>query len=401
MKLDAKLLRRSDRLVVALCAMVAVFEGIDLQAPGVAAPRLMPALGLKPAELGPFFSASTFGLMLGAAIGGRLSDRFGRKVSLLCSIALFGALSILTGLAGTLDQLVLARFLTGVGLGGALPNLLALVAEHSRGGKRSAAVGFLYAGLPCGGALASLVSYFGSDPSDWRGIFFLGGVLPLAALLPLSRLLPSGRSPYRDSGFKGGFFRAVFSEGRNLSSLLLWLGFFLALLTMYLLLNWLPSLLIGRGLSRPDAALVQMAFNLCGAGGSIATGWLMDHGWRRWLVITAVFSAAALVVMLVASVPPTLAVSLAVGGALGATVSGTQAILYGLAPSVYPWRVRGTGVGVAVAMGRLGSAVGPLLAAQLLGAGRSPSDVLLALLPVLVVAGLATIFLALRPMAED
>jgi AAHS family 3-hydroxyphenylpropionic acid transporter len=389
----------TNKVAVAACTLVALFEGIDLQAAGVAAPRLAPALGLKPADLGWFFSASTFGLMLGAAIGGRLSDRFGRRVSLICAILLFGVLSILTGLSDDLNQLIVTRFLTGVGLGGALPNLLALVAENTRIDRRRAAVGILYAGLPCGGALASLVSYFGSDPSDWRMIFYLGGILPLVALLPLAKVLPAGIVQPVE-GARGGFAEAVFGERRTATSVLLWIGFFLALLAMYLLLSWLPSLLIGRGLARPDAALVQMAFNLCGAMGSILTGQLMDRS-RKTVVAAGVFSAAAVAVAMTSLLPVSLGISMAVGGALGATVSGTQALLYGLAPILYPRRVRGTGVGVGVSAGRLGSAAGPMLAGLLLATGLSPAQVLLSLLPVLGLSGLAAVFLVAKPPAED
>jgi len=388
-----------NALAVAACTLVAVFEGVDLQAAGVAAPRLAPALHLAPADLGWFFSASTFGLMAGATIGGRLSDRYGRRVSLLCSVLLFGILSILTGFSNDIEQLIVTRFLTGVGLGGALPNLLAMVAENSRTDRRRAAVGILYAGLPSGGALASLVSYFGSDPSDWRVIFYVGGILPLVALPLLFRLLPPGLVTHAKAE-PSGFARAVFGEQRGTVSLVLWVGFFLALLAMYLLLSWLPSLLIGRGLSRPDAALVQMAFNLCGAAGSIGTGWLMDHAPRRSYAVAAIFASAALAVALVATLPVSLAISVAIGGALGATVSGTQAVLYGIAPTLYPRAVRGTGVGVGVACGRLGSAAGPVLAGLLLSTGLPPAQVLLALLPVLGICGVTAVFLASHPVSD-
>jgi len=385
---------------VLLCILVAILEGVDLQAAGVAAPKLGPALGLSPADLSWFFSVSTFGLMIGAAIGGRLSDRFGRKVGLVASVGLFGALSIATGLSDTVNQLVAARFLTGVGLGGALPNVLALVTESVAPERRRAAIGLTYAGLPTGGALASLVSYFGSDPSGWRTIFYIGGILPLLAAIPLAVFLPRLPVPAK-SGQEGGYARAVFGGGRAVSSLLLWIGFFLALLAMYLLLSWLPSLLIGRGLPRPDAALVQVAFNLFGAMGSAATGWLMDRSGRRGPLVAAVFAASALAVVLAASLPVSLAISLCVGAALGATVSGVQAVLYGTAPTLYPMPVRGTGVGIAVAAGRLGSAAGPLLAGQLLIIGFTPAQILLSLVPILVLSGVVTLFLMPRPVSGE
>jgi len=388
---------------VAVCCLLAIFEGFDLQSAGVAAPRLAPDLGLTPDDLGWFFSVSTFGLMFGAAIGGRLSDRLGRKTTLLVSVGLFGLLSIATGLATDLNSLLIARFLTGVGLGGALPNLIAIVAESVAPRQRSLAVGILYAGLPCGGAIASLVSLAGADPSDWRMIFYVGGGGPLLALALAIPLLPNASKAPRDAGSdqKSGFVEAAVGGGRALTTLLLWLAFFLALLVMYLLLSWLPSLLIAKGLSRPDAGLVQMAFNLAGAVGSVATGWLMDNPRRRPATILLVFGASAAALAVAAGAPASLAVFLIVGAALGATVSGVQSIVYGMAPSFYPTRLRGTGVGAAVVMGRLGSAGGPLLAAVLIGAGQQSSQVLLALLPILALGGAICLWLGSRPTATD
>lgn len=388
---------------VAVCCLLAVFEGFDLQSAGVAAPRLAPDLGLTPDDLGWFFSVSTFGLMLGAAIGGRLSDRLGRKTTLLVSVALFGILSIATGLATDLDGLLVARFLTGVGLGGALPNLIAIVAESVSPRLRSFAVGLLYAGLPCGGAIASLVSLAGADPSDWRMIFYIGGVGPLLALAVAIPLLPNPPRTAREGAVnqKSGFIEAAIGGDRALTTLLLWLAFFLALLVMYLLLSWLPSLLIAKGLSRPDAGLVQMAFNLAGAAGSVATGWLMDSPRRRPVTILLVFGASAAALAAAAGAPASLTVFLVVGAALGATISGVQSIVYGMAPSFYPTRLRGTGVGAAVVMGRLGSAGGPLLAAFLIGAGQQSSQVLLALLPILALGGAICLWLGTRPKATD
>ncbi|WP_198292999.1 MFS transporter [Methylobacterium sp. WSM2598] len=178
-----------------LCCLVAAIEGFDLQSAGVAAPRLVAAFGLAPSQLGLFFSASTLGLLVGAAFGGRISDRLGRKRTLLAAVAVFGLMSILTGLAARFDQLVAARLLTGVGLGGALPNLIALVAETASPAYRGRAVAALYAGLPVGGVLASLATLVDTDPGNWSGIFVLGGVAPLAVIPLLAAWLPAGGGP--------------------------------------------------------------------------------------------------------------------------------------------------------------------------------------------------------------
>jgi AAHS family 3-hydroxyphenylpropionic acid transporter len=382
---------RPGALTVALCGLIAIFEGFDLQSAGVAAPKLVPALGLVPSQMGWFFSASTFGLMLGAVIGGRLSDSFGRKIALVFSVFVFGLLSIATGFARDFDQLLIARFLTGIGLGGALPNLLALVAENMPLARRGGAVGLLYAGMPCGGVLASISSLH----PDWRMIFYIGGIAPLAVLPLVAWKLPDSMA-HEIGKPAQGFGRALFSWVSGG----LWLSFFLGLLIMYLLLMWLPTLLISHGLTKNQAALVQVSFNLCGAIGAFSAGWLADQPKWRTAAVLSVFLAAGITLACAGALPNTMIANLVFGGALGGSVMGGQAILYGLAPSLYPTAVRGTGVGAAVSMGRFGSAAGPLLAGQLVAAGWGPTQVLLVLLPVLAVAGVGTTALSLRP-AED
>lgn len=390
---------RDSIVTLALCCFVALFEGFDLQAAGVAAPRLGPAFHMSPGALGWFFSASTFGLMVGAAIGGRLSDRFGRKAVLIGAIAVFGLLSVANGLAPNVELLLTARFLTGVGLGGALPNLVALASENADPGRRNTWVGALYAGMPTGGALASLVSLVGAA-GDWRIIFLVGGIAPLLIIpllvlaLPESRQLNAAR--IAESGQKrASFAEALFGKGRAPTTILLWVSFFLALVTMYVLLNWLPTLLVSRGLSRPDASLVQVSFNVFSATASVATGMTMDRLPLKGVVAGA-FSLAAVGLLILSLAPVELAVSLVVGGVVGATISTTQALLYAVAPSLYPTAVRGTGVGSAVSVGRLGSAVGPLLAGALLGSGGSAQQVVMVLIPTILISGAAALAVAAR-----
>jgi AAHS family 3-hydroxyphenylpropionic acid transporter len=383
-------------LTVVLCCTVSIIEGFDLQSAGVAAPRLAPALGLNPGQLGLFFSSSTFGLMCGAIIGGRLSDYYGRKAILLISVAWFGFTSIATGFSSGFMALLLTRFLTGVGLGGALPNLLALVAENTTSKHRSSAIATLYAGLPTGGAIASIVTFLDKDPASWRMIFFIGGIAPLVVVPLLYWVLPDSKRLHPDShASKPPVTQALFGKNRSSTTLLLWVGFLLGLLVFYLLLNWLPSLLVSRGLSRPDSSLVQLAFNVAGAIGSVATGVIMDVR-SKWLTTVAAFAASIIAILALAVAPADLIVLIAAGAAVGATISASQMVLYSLAPSCYPTVVRGTGVGAAVAIGRVGSALGPLLAGVLIGAGQSNSQVMVSILPILAISGVAATILAAR-----
>src|SRR5882757_6346291 len=163
---------------VFICFLVALFEGLDIQSMGVAAPRLAPAFGLNPGQMGIVMSASTLGLMIGAAVGGWLSDRIGRKSVLIFSMAALAVFSSATTLAPGYPTLLVIRVLAGLGLGGALPNLIALVSEVAPQRIRVTALGLMYCGLPIGGATAGAIAA-GVSSADWRPIFYVGGLGPL------------------------------------------------------------------------------------------------------------------------------------------------------------------------------------------------------------------------------
>ena len=189
--------------------------------------------------------------------------------------------------------------------------------------------------------------------------------------------------------------KVVFGEGRALNSSLLWVSFFTTLLVLYLLLNWLPALLNSRGFDRSQAFLVQLAFNGGGIPGSILAGVLMDRAGRQFAV-PLIYTGVVVFLVLMALMPTDIVVALVLGTVLGAFVMGTQALLYGIAPGCYETQIRGTGVGAAVCIGRIGSVVGPLFAAGLVGAGKSSLQVLLALVPLALVGGLTAVLLSRR-----
>lgn len=383
-----------SRRTIWLCALVAVLEGFDLQAAGVAAPKLVPAMGLEPSILGWFFSASTIGMFVGAYLGGWLSDRMGRKTVLLLSVALFGLCSILTGLAQDETQLIAARLITGIGLGGALPNLIALVSENSAPERRGRAVAFMYCGTPIGGAIASVAALY---TDDWETIFHLGGVLPLLFAPILLWLLPSSKAQTVTAEIQGrvGFATALFGGGRAAATLLLWAAFFATLLVLYLLLNWTPSLLTTQGFDRGAITLFQMVFNLAGGVAClIAASWL--DGRRALWVGAAAFAAIVAFLGLMAVMPAQIGLVALIAAGLGFGVLVAQALLYGLSSKLYAVSYRGAGAGAAVSVGRLGSAVGPLLAGAVLTAGLSPSQLLLAIIPFAAVGAICALTLAAR-----
>jgi len=389
-------LQTSGRRVLILCLCAAMIEGFDIQAAGVAAPKLGPALGLAPGQMALFFSSATFGLIFGAIVGGRIADRFGRRAGLTLSLLIFGLFSLGTALADSFPALVFMRFLTGVGLGGALPNLVAIASEALSRERRGTAVGLMYAGIPIGGAVASAVSILGMHDS-WESIFVIGGILPIV-LVPVLLLALPDLKVARDHGDKPGIgatYRSIFGPSSWQTTMLLWVGFFFSLLVLYLLLNWLPALMVAKGFSKYDAGIVQIVFNLGGAVGSLMVGRALDGMHRRRAVILS-YGLLVLALVGVAVLPNNLALAIVSGVLLGATIIGVQAILYGLAPQSYAQDVRGTAVGLAVAAGRLGSVAGPLLAGALVAGGKSATEVLLGIVPIAVVGGLASLLLVSR-----
>ncbi len=378
-------------LIAFLCFLVAILEGFDLQVAGIAAPNLATAFALDPRTLGWFFSSSTFGLLIGALAGGHLSDRIGRAHVLLWSVAAFGAASVATGLAQGPAMLIAARFATGLGLGGALPNLLAFTSEHAPPGRERRAVAWLYCGVPIGGASVSLLG--AALGADWRTPFIVGGLLPLLVAGLLHRALPRDQQPGTAQQGKG-IATALFGEGRLAASLLIWTSFFATLVILYLVLNWLPTLLTGLGLDRRTAFLAQLAFNFGGLILCAATAPLLD-GRRSWLVALCAFGTIPVLLGLATAIDRA-SMAILFAFLLGGAVLVTQSYLYALAPRLYPASARGIGVGGAVAAGRLGSIAGPLLGGLLVAGGGGLAAVLHAIIPVALVAGTAAIILSLR-----
>ncbi|KQV21914.1 3-phenylpropionic acid transporter [Pseudomonas sp. Root329] len=387
---------RRTTLTIALCFIVALIEGFDLQAAGTAAAGLRQTFALDPKTMGWVFSAGIIGLLPGAFFGGWIADRIGRKKILIAAVLLFGVFSLSTAYVSSFSGLLLARFMTGLGLGAALPNLIALCAEAVGEQRRGTAISIMYAGVPLGGALAAVVAMLFTE--HWQTTFIIGGLAPLLVVPLMILLLPESSAFRQQQGTvtmaRTSTGQALFGEDRARVTLALWLSYFFTLTVMYMLLNWLPSLLLEQGFSKAEAGLVQMLFNIGGALGSLLGGVLLDrcNGVKVVLfVYAALLAALAGVGLSVGIVPMAIA-----GFCAGLFVMAAQLVLYALAPPSYPTSVRATGVGAAVAIGRLGSVAGPLAAGQILAAGAGTTGVLLATSPGLVIAALAIISVIVR-----
>ena len=383
---------------VGLCFLVALMEGLDLQAAGIAAVGIAQAFSLDKMQMGWIFSAGILGLLPGALFGGMLADRHGRKKVLLGSVVLFGLFSIVTALAWDFHSLVFARFMTGAGLGAALPNLIALTSEAAGPRFRGTAVSLMYCGVPIGAALAAAMGFSGLT-QEWQTIFWVGGVVPLL-LVPLLMLrLPESQAFSSQQQEAPAPLRAIFASGTASSTLLLWLCYFFTLLVVYMLINWLPMLLVDQGFSRSQAAGVMFALQIGAALGTLMLGALMDK--LSPIKMSLLIYCGMLASLISLGAANSFGMMLAAGFVAGMFATGGQSVLYALAPLFYRTEIRATGVGTAVAVGRLGAMSGPLLAGKMLALGTGTVGVMAASAPGIVLAGVAVFWLMNRHQRRD
>lgn len=383
-------------LTIALCFCVALLEGVDFQAPGLAAPGMAEAFGFDKSQMGMIFSAGILGLLPGALIGGWLADRIGRKYVLAMSVALFGLFSIATAHAWDMNSMLVARLLTGVGLGAALPNLIALCSEAAGEKLRGVAVSMMYCGVPLGAAMAATIGIAGYS-GDWELVYYIGGVLPLAVLpllliwLPESKAYQERKAVAESDVPKVKVIEGLFHNGAALPTALLWAAYFCSLMVVYMLISWLPTLLVGQGFSKVEASWIVFTLQIGAAIGTLMLGWLMER--LGALAMSGLIYGGLLAALAGLGMSSSFSAMLVAGFAAGMFATGGQGVLYALAPLFYRTEVRATGVGTAVAVGRLGAMSGPLLAGKMLALGTGTAGVMMASAPGLVLAGVAVYYL--------
>jgi len=416
--------------VTALCFVIAMLDGFDTQSIAFVAPRIAEDWGLTPAAFGPIFSVGLVGLMLGAFLLSPAADRFGRKTIILISTVIFGVFALLTATADSMQALLIYRLLTGLGLGAAMPNIIALTSEYAPDRLRATLVTVMFCGFPLGSTVGGLISSWLIANWDWHAVFVLGGVLPLLltpvlmALLPESvrflvargaperRIAPivrridpdvspqafiQGMKDEQSSAAKGFSVFQLFREGRATVTALLWVAFFMNLLVMYFLVNWLPTLLKGAGLPLSLAILSTATLNLGGVIGAIVLGRLIDK-LSPYLVLGAAYAASAAFIAVIAFGGVNLTVLLTGAALSGFGVVGAQIGCNALAASVYPTAIRATGVGWALGVGRIGAIVGPLVGGMLLAREWTPQNIILTAVVPALVASVAVFALgAVRP----
>lgn len=381
--------------VVLLCGLITLLDGFDTQAIGYVAPLIAVDWQVPLSGFGAIFSASLFGLMIGAMIFGPLGDQVGRKPILLVSFAMVGLFTLLTGFSETSEQLLVLRFLTGLGLGGTVPNAIALTAEYAPMRHRAALVTLTFAGFPLGAGLGGLAVGPLIEDIGWQAVFFVGGALPLLLCIVTLWLLPESlqfliakrpasskiatiiaridrsyrnqhgdRYVLEENKVERGPLKGLFGEGRAIGTVLLWLVFLCNLLILYFILNWLPASLEREGYSLDQAILVTALFNISGVLGGLSLGRLVDR-FGPYMVLTTAFAAGAALVVLIGIISGSAPMLLIVIFGAGFCIIGCQFCINILAIEMYPTAVRSTGLGWAVGIGRFGAIIGPMLGAIL------------------------------------
>lgn len=392
--------KKHSTVTVLICFLIAVIEGLDIQAAGIAAAGIREYFGLDSSQLGIFFSAGILGLLPGALLGGRFADRIGRKKVLIWSTAVFAIFTLCTVWVNSFQSLLVVRFLAGAGLGAAMPILITLASEAVSPANRGRAVGLMYCGMPVGAAILSLVAST-SFGAEWKNIFYLGGLLPIIVIPIMILFLPESKEYLKaqekvstSAAEPQATFKDLFNTQNLARTILIWVSYFFTLMVVYIMLSWLPSLFTELGFTRKEGATAQFYFMVSATIGTVILGMLTDR-WKKGYVIVLMYGGilAGLFALNMAS---SLTQMYLASALVGAFVIGCQGVLYAFGSIVYPTEVRGTGVGMASAVGRIGAMLGPTIAGQLLAAGFGAAGVISAAIPCIVISAIFMLILIRR-----
>ncbi|MFJ3308936.1 MFS transporter [Streptomyces sp. NPDC086549] len=386
---------RLAALVVGLCWLAVLFDGLDMFIYGSVLPHLLATktFGLTPDQAGDLGSYATFGMLVGALTAGTVADRIGRRKLMIACVTLFSLASGVCAMAGSVEVFGLGRALAGVGLGGLLPTAISMVSDYAKGGRGALTIGALMTAHHAGGILSAYVAKWLVEPVGWRSAFWVC-VLPLLFVPVLARMMPESLSFLVAKGrtdqaralaaryevelpaAAGGKTAAgrwdallhLFRGGEWLQTLLYWLASFGGLLLVYGVATWLPTLMRGEGYNLGSALTFVVLFNLGGIVGMLVAGRAADGlGAPR---ISALWFALTAAGVFLLSVRMPLGVTFLVVFLTGVFLNSAQAMIYATVSIRSTPDNRATAVGWTSGMGRFGAVFGPWLGGQLLAAGN-------------------------------
>ncbi|WP_414072800.1 MFS transporter [Serratia proteamaculans] len=388
-----------QKLIILLGFIVVALDGFDITLMGFIAPELKSEWSVSNQQLGMVMSAALVGLTLGALFSGPLADWLGRKVIIINSVFFFGVWTLVTAFSHTIDQMIFFRFMTGLGLGAAMPNVGTLISEYAPEKKRSFIITVVFCGFTFGAALGGFAASWIIPQMGWHALLLLGGILPLLSVplliakLPESvRFLVTKRAskqrigkiveklapgstdanthytlPPRVAPGKGSM-QIVISRQYRFGSLMLWLGYFMALFLVYLLGSWLPTLVKGIGMSVAQAAVITALYQAGGTFGSLFAGWLMDRvNPHRALGVIYLLGAAFTLSIGLASHSSLMLGVLAL--ACGFCLNGANTGMNALSAHYYPTEARATGSSWMHGVGRIGAILSAFAGAEMLALG--------------------------------
>jgi AAHS family 4-hydroxybenzoate transporter-like MFS transporter len=384
-------------VIFALCFFIVLLDGFDTAAIGYIAPSLIKEWGVTKPMLGPVLSAALFGLAAGALGAGPLADRLGRKTVLVVSVSVFGVACLGSSAAGDLGMLSVLRFITGLGLGAAMPNAVTLMSEYCPAKRRSMLTNLMFCGFPLGAAFGGFLAAWMIPQWGWRSVLVLGGVVPLVLVVLLALLLPEsvrflvsrhrpvervravlGRivgaarvqgidrfrlTETRPVTNERGGLALVLSRPYRLGSLMLWTAYFMGLVIFYSLINWMPLLFKDVGLDPKTATLISALFPLGGIG-ALVFGWLMDRFEPNRILATG-FALTAVSIWAIGQASGQLGLLMGLVFLGGVLMNTAQSSLPALAAAYYPTNARATGVAWMMGIGRFGGIAGSFMVAQL------------------------------------
>jgi MFS transporter, AAHS family, 4-hydroxybenzoate transporter len=417
--------------VLILCMLVAALDGFDTQAIGYTAPAIAGVLKLPMAQFGQVGSAGLVGAAIGALSFGPAADLLGRKWFMVLATIVFAVFSFMTARVASLEQLLAYRFFAGLGLGGATPAFLAMGAELAPKRLRDVFVTVLFAAFPAGGLVGSLTSAWIIPAFGWRSVFYVGTVAPLVVAVTLALWLPEsvrfllarnirqdevrrtlerimpGKLPAGaefivapDVARQGAPVTHLFTEGRAIPTVLLWVPFFMVFMILVTVTFWTPAVLNSVGFSLSSAALIVGLNNLGSICASAVSGWFVHRfGAYRVLLPASIIGGLCLAWFGQAT---SSVLTLSIASLLaGFFVGGTGTGLIALAAGMYPTAIRSTGIGWAMGMGRVGQFFGPFLTGLLVGQGLKVGGIFYAVaVPCFIAALFLLLLMFQRPNME-
>lgn len=403
-------------IIVILCFLVVALDGLDTAAIGFVAPALVREFGVTKSALSPVFSAALLGMAIGAFIAGPLADKIGRKPVLIVSVLAFGICTLGCAWSNSIGMLTLLRFLTGLGLGGAMPSSGTLLSEYTPAKYRSLLVNSMYCGFPLGAAAGGFIAAGLIPRYGWTSVFYVGGILPIALCFVLLVLpesirfmivkkwpaekidrvirrvagtasIESLQLAAAQHGLRtGNGVKMILSSDFRFGTFMLWIGYFMGLLVFYLLSSWLPTILQDAHFNVAESSRIAAMLPLGGVLGTVACGWMMDRH-PPYLIVTAAFALGGLFIIVAGQSlesMPLLALTVFV---LGFFMVGSQGSMLVLALRYYPTECRASGSAWMLGIGRFGGILGAFGGGALFAFGYSmASTIAIIALPAFIAA---------------